>query len=60
MTKQLVTLSEKIQEHFGDSVSSSSIEYGELNLEVAAENYHALCQGLRDKFGFEQLWIWLP
>jgi NADH-quinone oxidoreductase subunit C len=55
MTKQLVTLSEKIQEYFGDSLSSHFIDYRQLNLEVAAGDYHAFCQGLRDKFGFEQL-----
>ena len=55
MTTKLVNLSEKIKHYFGESLASSSIELDELMLEVDAENYHALCQGLRDEFGFEQL-----
>ena len=55
MTTKLVNLSGKIKDYFGESLASSSIEFAELTLEVAAGNYRTVCQGLRDEFGFEQL-----
>jgi NADH-quinone oxidoreductase subunit C len=55
MIEKLATLSARLKEHFGESLSSSVIEFGELTLEVKAGQYYSLCLGLRNKFGFEQL-----
>jgi NADH-quinone oxidoreductase subunit C len=55
MTKELLTLSKNIQGFFGQALSKSSIDFNELTLEVSADKYHEVCQGLRDEFHFEQL-----
>ena len=55
MPEKLVSLSEQLQEHLGESLTSSVIEFGELTVQVEVGQYHALCLDLRDKFGFEQL-----
>ena len=52
-----VSLENKLISHFGDQIISVKSQHGELNCEVAPENWQNVCQQLRDdaQFSFEQL-----
>lgn len=52
-----MSLQEKLKSHFGDLLLSVEKQNGELNAEVAPENWQNVCQQLRDdaQFSFEQL-----
>lgn len=54
---QIETLQEKLNARWGSQLLSSQIKLGELTVEIAPENLHAFCLGLRDEndFKFEQL-----
>lgn len=50
-------LLQQLKETFGDQLQSNKLEYGEVTIEVAADNYLAVCEKLRDdaSFAFEIL-----
>lgn len=57
MSAKLETLSQNLQKHFGDKLVSLKLALGEVTIEVAAADYLAVMQTLRDeaKLGFEEL-----
>ncbi len=57
MSAKLETLSQKLQDRFGDKLLSTKLALGELTVEVAANDYFAFMQTLRDDadFSFEEL-----
>ena len=57
MSAKLETLSQKLQDRFGDKLLSTKLALGELTVEVAANDYFAFMQALRDDAGlaFEEL-----
>ena len=57
MSAKLETLSQRLQEYFGDRLRSLKIALGELTVEVAAADYLAVMTALRDEstLGFEEL-----
>lgn len=57
MSAKLETLSQKLQDRFGDKLLSKKLALGELTVEVAAADYFSLMQSLRDDadFSFEEL-----
>lgn len=57
MSAKLETLSQNLQAQFGDKLKSLTLARGELTIEVAAADYLAVAQTLRDEpgLGFEEL-----
>ena len=57
MSAKLETLSQNLQEHFGDKLKTLKLALGELTIEVAAADYLAVMTSLRDEpdLGFEEL-----
>ena len=57
MSAKLETLSQNLQKHFGDKLLSLKTALGEVTIEVAAADYLAVMQTLRDEadLGFEEL-----
>lgn len=57
MSAKLETLSQRLQECFGDRLRSLKTALGEVTIEVAATNYLAVMMALRDEsaLGFEEL-----
>ena len=57
MSAKLETLSQNLQKHLGDRVASLKLALGEVTIEVAAADYLAVMQTLRDEaeLGFEEL-----
>lgn len=45
---KLTRLQDILQQKFSDKISSYCLDYQELTIEVAAENYHELCRNLRE------------
>ncbi|MCA1937501.1 MAG: NADH-quinone oxidoreductase subunit C [Dechloromonas sp.] len=57
MSAKLETLSQKMQDRFGDKLLSTKLALGELTVEVAANDYFVFMQTLRDDadLSFEEL-----
>ena len=57
MSAKLETLSQNLQDHFGDKLKSLKLALGELTVEVAAADYLAVMTSLRDEpdLGFEEM-----
>ena len=57
MSAKLETLSQNLQNHFGDKLKTLKLALGELTIEVAAADYLAVMTSLRDEpdLGFEEL-----
>jgi NADH-quinone oxidoreductase subunit C len=57
MSAKLETLSQRLQEHFGDRLRLLKTALGEITIEVGAADYLAVMTSLRDlqSFGFEEL-----
>lgn len=57
MSAKLDAFCQKLQERFGDALQSTKIALNELTIEVAAGDYYATMQALRDEkeFSFEEL-----
>ena len=57
MSSSLETLHSQLSEFFGDKIVTSSMDRGELTIEVSRQNIISVCTSLRDeeKFSFEQL-----
>ncbi len=57
MSAKLETLSQKLQDQFGDKLLSLKTVLGEVTVEVAAKDYFSMMQSLRDQpgLGFEEL-----
>ncbi|WP_412479345.1 NADH-quinone oxidoreductase subunit C [Azonexus sp. IMCC34839] len=57
MSAKLETLSQNLQQHFGDKLKSLKLALGELTIEVSAADYLAVMTDLRDQatLGFEEL-----
>ena len=57
MSAKLDALCQNLQERFGDALQSTKIALNELTIEVAAGDYYATMQALRDEkeFSFEEL-----
>ena len=57
MSAKLETLSQKLQNHFGDKLESLTLALGELTIEVAAADYLFVMTALRDEsdLQFEEL-----
>ena len=57
MSAKLESLSQKLQEHFGDKLKSLKTALGELTIEVAAVDYLSVMKSLRDQadLGFEEV-----
>ncbi len=57
MSAKLESLSQKLQEHFGDKLKSLKTALGEVTIEVAAVDYLFVMKNLRDQadLGFEEL-----
>jgi NADH-quinone oxidoreductase subunit C len=57
MSAKLETLSQRLQDHFGDRLKSLKTALGEITIEVGAADYLAVMTSLRDlpTFGFEEL-----
>lgn len=57
MSAKLETLSQNLQQHFGDKLKSLTLALGELTIEVSAADYLAVMTDLRDQatLGFEEL-----
>ena len=57
MSAKLDALCQNLQERFGDALQSTKIALNELTVEVAAGDYYATMQALRDEkeFSFEEL-----
>ena len=49
MSAKLETLSQNLQKHFEDKLKSLKLALGELTIEVAAADYHAVMTALRDE-----------
>ena len=47
MSAKLETLSQKLQDRFGDKLLSKKLALGELTVEVATADYFSLMQSLR-------------
>jgi len=57
MSAKLETLSQTLQKHFGDKLTSLKLALGEVTVEVAATDYLAVMTTLRDEpdLGFEEM-----
>ncbi len=57
MSAKMETLSQNLQQHFGDKLKSLKLALGELTIEVSAADYLAVMMDLRDQatLGFEEL-----
>jgi len=57
MSAKLETLSQNLQKHFGDKLTSLKLALGEVTVEVAATDYLAVMTTLRDEpdLGFEEM-----
>jgi len=57
MSAKLETLSQTLQKHFGDKLTSLKLALGEVTVEVAATDYLAVMTALRDEpdLGFEEM-----
>jgi len=57
MSAKLETLSQNLQKHFGDKLTSLKLALGEVTVEVAAADYLAVMIALRDEpdLGFEEI-----
>jgi NADH-quinone oxidoreductase subunit C len=57
MSAKLETLSQNLQKHFGDKITSLKMALGELTIEVAAADYLGVMTALRDSedLAFEEL-----
>lgn len=57
MSAKLETLSQNLQKHFGEKLTSLTLALGELTVEVAASDYLELMRRLRDEsdLGFEEI-----
>ncbi len=57
MSAKLETLSQNLQKHFGEKLKSLTLALGEVTIEVAAADYFAVMQTLRDEaeLGFDEL-----
>ena len=57
MSAKLETLSQNLQKHFGDKLSSLKLALGEVTVEVSAADYLAVMTALRDEpdLGFEEM-----
>jgi NADH-quinone oxidoreductase subunit C len=57
MSAKLETLSQNLQKHFGDKLTSLKLALGEVTVEVAATDYLAVMTALRDEpdLGFEEM-----
>ncbi len=57
MSAKLETLSQNLQKHFGEKLKSLKLALGEVTIEVAAADYFAVMQTLRDEadLGFDEL-----
>ena len=57
MSAKLETLSQNLQQHFGEKLKSLKLALGEVTIEVAAADYFAVMQTLRDEadLGFDEL-----
>ena len=57
MSAKLETLSQNLQKHFGEKLKSLTLALGEVTVEVAAADYFAVMQTLRDEaeLGFDEL-----
>ena len=57
MSAKLETLSQNLQKHFGEKLTSLTLALGELTVEVAASDYLELMLRLRDEsdLGFEEI-----
>jgi NADH-quinone oxidoreductase subunit C len=57
MSAKLETLSQNLQKHFGDKLTSLKLALGEVTVEVAAADYLAVMIALRDEpdLGFEEM-----
>jgi NADH-quinone oxidoreductase subunit C len=50
-----INLSEKLAQHFGAKLQTNVLALGEVTIEVMPDDYLAVCESLRDDFGFEIL-----
>lgn len=57
MSAKLETLSQNLQQYFGDRLKSAKLALGELTIEVSAAEYLSVMTALRDEvlFGFDEL-----
>lgn len=55
MSEQLNALAESLSQHFGERLLSSEIAFGEITIEVSADDLQSACQDLKEQFAFEQL-----
>lgn len=55
MATRVQQLSAKLAQTYSNQLTSNAVALGELTIEVAAKDYHALCLKLRDDESFEQL-----
>src|SRR5574343_1414691 len=57
MSAKLETLSQNLQEQFGDRLKSLKLALGEVTIEVGAADYLGVMTSLRDEaaFGFEEM-----
>ena len=57
MSAKLELLSQNLEKHFGDKILSLKTALGEVTIEVAPDDYHAVMIALRDEqdFSFEEL-----
>jgi NADH-quinone oxidoreductase subunit C len=57
MSAKLETLSQNLQEHFGDKIKSLKLALGEVTIEVGAADYLGVMTALRDEaaFGFDEM-----
>jgi NADH-quinone oxidoreductase subunit C len=57
MSAKLETLSQNLQKHFGDKISSLKLALGELTIEVGAADYLGVMTALRDSedLAFEEM-----
>ena len=57
MSAKLETLSQNLQKHFGDKLTSLKLALGEVTVEVSAADYLAVMTALRDEpdLGFEEM-----
>jgi NADH-quinone oxidoreductase subunit C len=57
MSAKLETLSQKLQEYFGDKLKSQTLALGEITIEVGADNYLGIMTALRAEaaFGFDEM-----
>ena len=53
MSAKLETLSQNLQNHFGEKLKTLTLALGELTIEVAATDYIFVMKALRDESGFQ-------